>query len=161
MLVSWDHLLGKCFSQLFILRDCLCLSLRCESCMQQNAVYPVSSCLLISEFSLLVLRDIKDKWIVSSCYVCFWRWYYVYVILSFCFSCVMISFSFFLWCRYPPVLSFPSKFLRRASLVDINCLNLVLSWDSLVYPFMVIENIAGYNSLEWHLCSLIVCMTTV
>jgi hypothetical protein len=28
--------------------------------------------------------------------------------------------------------------------------NLVLSWNTLVSPFMVIESLAGYISLGWH-----------
>ena len=34
------------------------------------------------------------------------------------------------------------------------CVNLVLSWNSLVSPSTVIESFAGYSSLGWHLCSL-------
>jgi hypothetical protein len=37
--------------------------------------------------------------------------------------------------------------------------NLVLSWNILVSPPMVIERFAGYSSLGWHLFSLMVCMT--
>ena len=40
-------------------------------------------------------------------------------------------------------------------------MNLVLSWNSLVSPSMVIESFAGYSSLGWHLCSLRVCITSV
>ena len=40
-------------------------------------------------------------------------------------------------------------------------MNLVLSWNTLVSPSMVIENFAGYSSLGWHLCSLTVCITSV
>ena len=40
------------------------------------------------------------------------------------------------------------------------CLNLVLSWNILVSPFMAIESFAGYSSLGWCLCSLRVCMTS-
>ena len=40
------------------------------------------------------------------------------------------------------------------------CVNLVLSWNTLVSPSMVIESMAGYSSLGWHLCSLRVCMTS-
>ena len=36
-------------------------------------------------------------------------------------------------------------------------MNLVLSWNTLVSPSMVIESLAGYSSLGWHLCSLSVC----
>ena len=39
-------------------------------------------------------------------------------------------------------------------------MNLVLSWNTLVSPSMVIENFAGYSSLGWHLCSLRVCITS-
>ena len=41
------------------------------------------------------------------------------------------------------------------------CVNLVLSWNILVSPFMVIECLAGYGSLGCHLCSLSVCITSV
>ena len=41
------------------------------------------------------------------------------------------------------------------------CVNLVLSWNTLVSPSIVIENFAGYSSLGWHLCSLWVCITSV
>ena len=40
-------------------------------------------------------------------------------------------------------------------------MNLVLSWNTLVSPPMVIESFAGYSSLVWHLCSLRVCITSV
>ena len=40
------------------------------------------------------------------------------------------------------------------------CVNLVLSWNTLVSPSMVIESFAGYSSLGWHLCPLRVCMTS-
>jgi hypothetical protein len=40
------------------------------------------------------------------------------------------------------------------------CVNLVLLWNILVFPSMVIESFAGYSSLGWHLCSLRVCMTS-
>ena len=41
------------------------------------------------------------------------------------------------------------------------CVNLDLSWITLVSPSMVIESFAGYSSLGWHLCSLSVCITHV
>ena len=34
------------------------------------------------------------------------------------------------------------------------CVNLVLSWNTLVSPSVVIESFAGYSGLDWHLCSL-------
>jgi hypothetical protein len=42
--------------------------------------------------------------------------------------------------------------------VERYCASLVLSWNILVSPSMVIESFAGYSSLGWHLCSLRVCM---
>ena len=36
--------------------------------------------------------------------------------------------------------------------------NLVLSWNILVFTSVVIESFAGYSSPGWHLCSLRVCM---
>ena len=41
------------------------------------------------------------------------------------------------------------------------CANLVLSWNILVSPSMVIESFVRYSSLGWHLCSLRVCITSV
>ena len=38
--------------------------------------------------------------------------------------------------------------------------NLVLSWNTLVSPSMVIESFAGYSSLGWHLRSLRVRMNS-
>ena len=40
------------------------------------------------------------------------------------------------------------------------CVNLVLSWNIMVSPSMVIESFAGYSSSGWHLFSLRVCMTS-
>jgi hypothetical protein len=39
--------------------------------------------------------------------------------------------------------------------------NLVLSWNTLVSPSMVIESFLGYSSLGWYLCSLRVYITSV
>jgi hypothetical protein len=44
--------------------------------------------------------------------------------------------------------------------VERYCVNLFLSWNILVSPYMVIESFAGYSSLDWHLCSFRVCMTS-
>ena len=40
-------------------------------------------------------------------------------------------------------------------------MNLVLSWNTLVSPSMVIESFAGSSTLGWHLCSLRVYITSV
>ena len=40
-------------------------------------------------------------------------------------------------------------------------MNLVLPWNTLVSPSMVIESLAGYSSPGWHLCSLRDCITSV
>ena len=41
------------------------------------------------------------------------------------------------------------------------CVNVVLSWNTLVSPSMGIESFAGWRSLGWHLCSHRVCMRSV
>ena len=41
------------------------------------------------------------------------------------------------------------------------CVNLILSWNTLVSPSMVIQSLPGCSSLGWHLCSLSVCITSV
>jgi hypothetical protein len=41
------------------------------------------------------------------------------------------------------------------------CVNLVLSWNTLVSLSMVVESLAGYSSLGCHLCSLSVCISSV
>ena len=40
-------------------------------------------------------------------------------------------------------------------------MNLVLSWNTLVSPSMVMETLAGYSSLGWNLCCLSFCITSV
>ena len=45
--------------------------------------------------------------------------------------------------------------------MERHCINLVLSWNILVSPSIVIESFAGYSSLGCHLCSLRVCITSV
>jgi hypothetical protein len=62
--------------------------------------------------------------------------------------------SFLIW-------SFHFIILGRAGFMERYCVSLVLSWNTLVSPSMVIESLAGYSSLGWHLCSLRVCMTSV
>jgi hypothetical protein len=44
--------------------------------------------------------------------------------------------------------------------VERYCVSLVLSWNILVSPSMIIESFAGYSSLGWHLCYFRVCMTS-
>jgi hypothetical protein len=39
--------------------------------------------------------------------------------------------------------------------------NLVLLWNTLVSPSMVIDSLSGYSSLGWHLCFFSVCITSV
>ena len=40
------------------------------------------------------------------------------------------------------------------------CVNLVLSWNILVSPPIIIESFNEYSSLGWHLCSLSVYITS-
>jgi hypothetical protein len=44
--------------------------------------------------------------------------------------------------------------------VERYCVNLVLSWNTLVSPSMVIESFAEYSYLGWHLCSHSIYMTS-
>lgn len=50
--------------------------------------------------------------------------------------------------------SFPSNIFSKAEFVDRYHLNLALSWNMFLSPSIVIESLAGYNSLSWHLWSL-------
>jgi hypothetical protein len=61
----------------------------------------VSLCLFIRELTLLMLRDIKDIWLlVPVMFVIGGRIMCVCVILSIWVCCMMIKFLFFLQCRY-------------------------------------------------------------
>jgi hypothetical protein len=60
-------------------------------------------------------------------------------------SCVLLGVVKF------PGLGFPSSTFCSAGFVDRYCLNLVLLWNILFSPFIVIENFADYSSLGWHL----------
>ena len=40
------------------------------------------------------------------------------------------------------------------------CVNLALSWNTLISPSTVIEGL-GYSSLAWHLCSLSICIISL
>ena len=45
--------------------------------------------------------------------------------------------------------------------MERHCVNLVLSWNTLVSPSMVFESLSEYSSLGWHLCSHSVWITSV
>ena len=60
----------------------------------------------------------------------------------------------FCWC-------FLFIILWRSWFVERYWVNLVLSWNTLVSPSMLIESLVGYHSLGWHFCSLSVCITSV
>ena len=67
----------------------------------------------------------------------------------------------FFWVEFPYLCwSFPAIILRSAVFVKRYCVNLVLSWNILASPSMIIESFAGYSSLSWHLCPLRICMTS-
>ena len=154
------------FFQLFTLKKYLSLSLRCVSCMQQNAgsclhSQNLSLCLFIRELSLLMLRDIKDKLLllpnicIVRCGIMFVWWSSFGFVERILISCLSrVSFLSLCW-------SFPSIILSRAGFVRWYCIKLVLSWNILASPSTVIESFASYSSLGWHMCSLRVCMTCV
>ena len=65
-------------------------------------------------------------------------------------------------CSFSPCVGvFHLFFLRRAGFVERYCVNLVLLWNTLVFPSMITESFTGYSSLGWHLYSLRICMTYV
>jgi hypothetical protein len=65
----------------------------------------------------------------------------------------------FLWCNFPPCVGvFP---LLSFEGLDSWKVNLVLSWNTLVSPSMVIESFAGYSSLDCYFCYLRNCITSV
>ena len=67
----------------------------------------------------------------------------------------------FLWVKLASLgWGFPSSTFCKAGFVDIYCLNLVLSWNILFPPLMVIERFSGYRYLCLHLRSLSVCSTS-
>jgi hypothetical protein len=59
-----------------------------------------------------------------------------------------------------PSWSFPSIILCGVRFVERYCINLVLLWNILFPPSMVIEIFAEYTSLGWLLYSFRVCMTS-
>ena len=67
----------------------------------------------------------------------------------------------FLGCNYHPCVGvFPSLSFEGLGLSK-DTVNLVSSWNTLVYPSMVIEIFAGCSTLAWHLCSLRICITSL
>jgi hypothetical protein len=61
------------------------------------------------------------------------------------------SFLAFSWVQFPSLCcTFPSNILYRAGFMERYCLNLVLSWNTLVSPSTVIVSFFGYSSLDWH-----------
>ena len=66
----------------------------------------------------------------------------------------------FLGCSFPPFVGVFHLLSFIGLDLCIYCVNLVLSWNILVSPAMVIERFAGSSNLGWHLCSLSVCMTS-
>ena len=75
----------------------------------------------------------------------------------FWFSCLVI-FLLFLGYSFSPCAGYSINYFCRARFVFIYYVNLVLSWNILVSPSMVIESLAGYSNMGWHLCSFRVCM---
>ena len=56
---------------------------------------------------------------------------------------------------------FPSSTFCKSGFVNRYCSNLVLSWNILFSPLVVIESFSGYSSLGLHLGSFIVCSISV
>ena len=105
-LASWDHLLGRTFSSLFVWgSDCICyLFLECKEMLDLVLISSLLAlCSFIDEFSSLILKNIKDRWLVVPVMFGFCSWHYVHEVLSFWLFKKMIIILFFsLWCMYPP-----------------------------------------------------------
>jgi hypothetical protein len=134
------------------------LSLRCVSFMQQNVWSCLCSqfvclCLFIGELNPLIFRDIKKKLLLLPV-IFVTRVGVLFLQLS---SCYFLKVYFPAFSRvYFPFLcwSFSFIILPRAGFVERCCVNLVVLWNTLVSPSMVIESFAGNSNLVWQLCSL-------
>ena len=116
-------------------------------------IQSVSLCLFTGELSPLMLRDIMTNGCYFLLFWC-WRWYYLCAVLFFGVCYDMISWLFLGIVTLRCVWVF---ILCRAGLVEKFYLNVAWSWNTLDSPSMVIVSFAQYNSLGWHLLSLIVC----
>ena len=131
--------------------------------MQQNAGFclHIQSVTLPLFYWVIESTDVKRYYrdvIVASCYFRCQRSNYVCILSSFSFVERLIPFTR-VW--FPSLLwSFPYIFLCRTVFVEMCCVNLVLSWNILVSPSIVVQSFARYSSLGWHVCSLRVCMTS-
>ena len=122
-------------------------------------IHSLSLCLFIGELSPLKLSDINDQWLLIP--NTFW-WQQLCASLFWVFHMGSCLFPVFLWVQIASLgWGFPSSTFCRAGFVDTYCLNLVLSWNILFSPLMVIESFAGYSSLGLLLQSLSVCNTSV
>jgi hypothetical protein len=65
----------------------------------------------------------------------------------------------FLVCVYIFWLKFFFCHLCKAGFIDRYCLNIILSWIVLFYPFIVMESYPGYSNMVWHFWSLRICRT--
>ena len=134
--------------------------------MQQNpgfclCIQSITLCLLLGNWIHFYEEILKtsDCWLFPVTFVVWGG--IMFILLS---SLGFLERRFLSWFLYGVVFpslycSFPSIFWRFG-FVERYCVNLVLSWNTLVSPSTVIDSFAGYSSLGWHLCSLRVCMTS-
>lgn len=113
-----------------------------------STFYPlIISIFDVEVYFLHVIQEIGFCFYTNSVYLCLFIGELNQLILAFFFgSCwfeIILSLS---W-------NFPFNSFCRAEFVDRYCLNLILLWIILIFPYMLIESIAGYNSLCWLLCS--------
>ena len=135
---------SACFGGLFAwnivfqpstLRQCLSLCLRCVSCIQQNAgsclyVQSVSLCLFIGEWSPLMLRDIKKKWLLLPV-IFVVRGRIMFVWLSPFGFVERLPYWFFYSAVSCIVLVFFTHYPLQTWIFERYCVNLVLSWNIL------------------------------
>jgi hypothetical protein len=101
LLVSMCHLLGRTFSILWPW-DSASFLLKSVYCMKKNAgsflcIHSVSICLFIGELSPLILRNIKERWLLAPDMFIWWL-----VSLCFWLCCEMLNILFFILCWYIP-----------------------------------------------------------
>jgi len=138
--------------------------LRFVSWMQQKNGSCFHSHLLVSVLLLgnwdhwcWEISNSNDSWFLlfCYCYICWW-WCFVcfpsfdLLVRDYLFSVVLVGVTF---------LRRVLHIFCRAGGVARYCVNVVISWNILFFPSMLVESFARYSSLGWHLWLLRFCST--
>jgi hypothetical protein len=145
----------------------------------EGSCFPIHSIslVLIGKLRLLILKDISDQWLLIP--VILLLLLFLVVVVVFVCVCVCVytlehTLPLFWFCWYKIIscvflgevnflgLEFSFYYLLcRTRFVNSYYLNLTLTCHILLSPSMVIESLAGFSSLGWHLLSVNVCSTSV